>query len=137
MSNEHELDRLRDPFAPGDIEWRVQTAGEKNGKPWARVLAYVTNRAIMDRLDEVGRREVHLVVAAVEVDPPCVEQGAHGAVAHHRPVRQSSQEVASASFRHGPDVAALCRRTSRAIVRSPTRSVTPAAGTKPRTRATR
>jgi len=53
MAQETELTRLRDPFAPEDIEWRVQTAGEKNGKPWARVLAYVTNRAIMDRLDEV------------------------------------------------------------------------------------
>lgn len=52
MSNETELARLRDPFAPQDIEWRVQTAGEKNGKPWARVLAYVTNRAIMERLDD-------------------------------------------------------------------------------------
>ncbi|MGZ8377501.1 MAG: Rad52/Rad22 family DNA repair protein [Gemmatirosa sp.] len=53
MSDETDLARLRDPFAPADIEWRVQTAGEKNGKPWARVLAYVTNRAIMDRFDEV------------------------------------------------------------------------------------
>lgn len=53
MANEQELGRLRDPFAPDDIEWRVQQAGEKNGRPWARVLAYVTNRAIMDRLDEV------------------------------------------------------------------------------------
>jgi len=53
MAQESELVRLRDPFAPEDIEWRVQTAGEKNGKPWARVLAYVTNRAIMDRFDEV------------------------------------------------------------------------------------
>ena len=53
MATEQELARLRDPFAPEDIEWRVQQAGEKNGKPWARVLAYVTNRAIMDRLDEV------------------------------------------------------------------------------------
>ena len=53
MAQETELTRLRDPFAPEDIEWRVQTAGEKNGKPWARVLAYVTNRAIMDRFDEV------------------------------------------------------------------------------------
>src|SRR5215218_8223879 len=53
MAQETELARLRDPFAPEDIEWRVQTAGEKNGRPWARVLAYVTNRAIMDRLDEV------------------------------------------------------------------------------------
>lgn len=53
MSDETNLARLRDPFAPGDIEWRVQQAGEKNGKPWARVLAYVTNRAIMERLDDV------------------------------------------------------------------------------------
>jgi hypothetical protein len=53
MTYEMDLARLRDPFAPGDIEWRVQTAGEKNGKPWARVLAYVTNRAIMERFDEV------------------------------------------------------------------------------------
>ena len=54
MTSDMDLARLRDPFAPEDIEWRVQTAGEKNGRPWARVLAYVTNRAIMDRLDEVA-----------------------------------------------------------------------------------
>ena len=53
MTSETNLARLRDPFAPEDIEWRVQQAGEKNGKPWARVLAYVTNRAIMERFDEV------------------------------------------------------------------------------------
>lgn len=41
------------PFRPGDLEWRVQQAGEKNGKVWALVLAYVTNRAIMARLDTV------------------------------------------------------------------------------------
>jgi hypothetical protein len=52
-TSETNLARLREPFAPEDIEWRVQQAGEKNGKPWARVLAYVTNRAIMERLDEV------------------------------------------------------------------------------------
>ncbi len=43
---------LKRPFAAEDIEWRVQQSGEKNGKFWAMVLAYVTNRAIMDRLDE-------------------------------------------------------------------------------------
>lgn len=43
---------LKRPFAAEDIEWRVQQSGEKNGKCWAMVLAYVTNRAIMDRLDE-------------------------------------------------------------------------------------
>lgn len=47
------LDRLKDPFPEQHIEWRLQSCGEKNGKVWARVLAYVTNRAIMDRLDEV------------------------------------------------------------------------------------
>jgi hypothetical protein len=31
----------------------VQSVGEKNGKPWARVLAYVNNRAVMQRLDDV------------------------------------------------------------------------------------
>lgn len=45
--------KLADPFDPFDIEWRVQQAGESNGKKWALVLAYVTNRAIMERLDEV------------------------------------------------------------------------------------
>lgn len=44
---------LKHPFPPEDIEWRVQQAGAKGGKPWAMVLAYVTNRAIMNRLDEV------------------------------------------------------------------------------------
>lgn len=57
MTHETDLARLRDPFAPTDIEWRVQQAGEKNGRPWARVLAYVTNRAIMERLDEVAGPE--------------------------------------------------------------------------------
>ena len=57
MTSETDLTRLRDPFAAEDIEWRVQQAGEKNGRPWARVLAYVTNRAIMERLDEVAGPE--------------------------------------------------------------------------------
>lgn len=46
-------DALADPFPPFDIEWRVERAGTKNGKTWALVLAYVTNRAIMQRLDDV------------------------------------------------------------------------------------
>lgn len=47
------LEALKRPFEAHEIEWRVQQSGVKNGKPWAMVLAYVTNRAIMDRLDEV------------------------------------------------------------------------------------
>lgn len=48
-----DLLKLHDPFELDAIEWRVQQCGAKNGKPWAMVLCYVTNRAIMDRLDEV------------------------------------------------------------------------------------
>jgi hypothetical protein len=47
------LSELSKPFPAKDIEWRVQSAGTKNGKTWAMVLAYVTNRAIMERLDSV------------------------------------------------------------------------------------
>jgi len=48
------LNELSKPFSASDIEWRVGQAGLKqNGEPWAKVLAYVTNRAIMERLDEI------------------------------------------------------------------------------------
>lgn len=40
-------------FPDEDIEWRIGRSGRKDGKPWAMALAYVTNRAIMSRLDEV------------------------------------------------------------------------------------
>lgn len=46
--------QLQEPFAASDIEWRIQSAGLKaNGEPWGRCLAYVTARAIMERLDNV------------------------------------------------------------------------------------
>lgn len=48
-----DLSKLDDPFAPDDIEWRIQQAGKRGEAVWAKVLAYVTNRAIMKRLDEV------------------------------------------------------------------------------------
>lgn len=45
--------KLAAPFSPQDIEWRIGQAGEKkDGTYWAKVLAYVTNRAIMNRLDD-------------------------------------------------------------------------------------
>lgn len=49
-----DLNKLDEPFAPEDIEWRIQQSGKTSqGKVWAMVLAYVTNRAIMKRLDDV------------------------------------------------------------------------------------
>jgi hypothetical protein len=47
------LEQLREPFPAEDIEWRVQRTYQRNGKWHAVVLAYVTSRAIMNRLDEV------------------------------------------------------------------------------------
>lgn len=48
------LELLDAPFAADDIEWRIQQSGKTGaGKVWAMVLAYVTNRAIMKRLDDV------------------------------------------------------------------------------------
>ena len=45
---------LSDPFEEQDLEWRVQRSGLTNKKkPWVVVIAYVTNRAIMQRLDDV------------------------------------------------------------------------------------
>ncbi|HCI9591580.1 TPA: recombinase [Klebsiella variicola] len=47
------LELLDAPFPHKDIEWRIQQAGKSGSSIWAKVLAYVTNRAIMKRLDEV------------------------------------------------------------------------------------
>lgn len=48
------LYKLQEPFPPDGIEWRLQQAGKSgSGKLWAKCLAYVTNRAIMQRLDDV------------------------------------------------------------------------------------
>lgn len=47
------LNKLKEPFKPREIEWRIMRAGVKDGKPWGMVLPYITSRAVMDRLDEV------------------------------------------------------------------------------------
>lgn len=45
--------KLREPFHPRDIEWRIQSARRGKHGIWAQVLAYVDSRAIQNRLDEV------------------------------------------------------------------------------------
>ena len=47
------LKDLKAFFLPHEIEWRIMRSGEKNGNPWALAAAYVDNRAIMNRLDQV------------------------------------------------------------------------------------
>lgn len=49
-----DLTRLADKFPAEAIEWRIGRAGyAKTGQPYGTVLAYITNRAIMQRLDDV------------------------------------------------------------------------------------
>lgn len=48
-----DMDKLKLPFPKEDIDWRLQSCGEKNGKFWGKALAYITSRAVQDRLDEV------------------------------------------------------------------------------------
>lgn len=48
-----QAEALKRPFDPAEIEWRVGQAGRTSGRPWVKVLAYLTSRAVMERLDEV------------------------------------------------------------------------------------
>ena len=52
-----DLKKLKEPFPAEDIEWRIGRCGvyKKDGKDtiWAKALAYITARAIHDRLDDV------------------------------------------------------------------------------------
>lgn len=48
-----DLKKLAEPFPAENIRWRVGRCGLKDGKPWAKILAYVDARDIMNRLDEV------------------------------------------------------------------------------------
>ena len=44
---------LSQPFKQSDIEWRPQQVGGNKNKPNVMLLAYVTNRAMQQRLDDV------------------------------------------------------------------------------------
>jgi len=47
------LEKLKKPFEDSELEWKPQSVGVKNDKPWAMILCYVQARAIQNRLDEV------------------------------------------------------------------------------------
>ncbi|MDF1510528.1 Rad52/Rad22 family DNA repair protein [Robertmurraya sp. DFI.2.37] len=53
MTDKDKSFQLQKPFPASDIEFRVQSCGISNNRPWAMVLAYVQARAIQKRLDEV------------------------------------------------------------------------------------
>lgn len=46
-------EKLAAPFSPDELEWRIGNQGVSKSKPWGMAFAYVTNRAIQNRLDEV------------------------------------------------------------------------------------
>lgn len=48
-----DLKKLAEPFPAGDIEWRVSRAGTNSKGVFCMVLAYITARAIQQRLDDV------------------------------------------------------------------------------------
>ena len=49
-----DINKLDDLFEEDEIEWRISRSGKKkNGDIWATGLAYVTARAIQNRLDDV------------------------------------------------------------------------------------
>lgn len=49
-----DLSKLKEPFKAEDIEWRLQQCGEtRDGRIWGKCLAYITSRAVQERLDEV------------------------------------------------------------------------------------
>ena len=51
MKNQNTFTRLAAPFNPSDLEWRAGATNQD--KTQALALAYITSRAVMDRLDEV------------------------------------------------------------------------------------
>src|SRR5688500_13245737 len=51
-----DLKQLDKPFPPDDLDWMITPGGSgvgRNGKPYARIFAYVKVRAIHERLDDV------------------------------------------------------------------------------------
>ncbi len=48
-----DLNRLKEPFREEEVEFRLAQCGETGNKVWAYCLAYISARAIMNRLDDV------------------------------------------------------------------------------------
>jgi len=46
------IETVRNPFDTSEVEWRIQSSGEKGDKVWAIVVPYITARAVHDRLDD-------------------------------------------------------------------------------------
>jgi len=47
------FEKLRAPFPPDAVSWRVGSVGERDGKKFGKALAYIDARDVMRRLDDV------------------------------------------------------------------------------------
>jgi len=58
MSEPTIWEKLSREFLPEEIEWRIQSAGVKDGGvPWVMLVPYIDGRAVMNRLDVVVGHE--------------------------------------------------------------------------------
>ncbi len=48
-----DFEKFKKPFPEKDIEWRLQSSGKGSNGIWALCLAYITSRAVQERLDAV------------------------------------------------------------------------------------
>lgn len=46
-------EKLLEKFDESKLKWRVQAAGMTDGKPWVRIMPYMSARMVQERLDEV------------------------------------------------------------------------------------
>lgn len=46
-------EKLLAKFDGSKLKWRVQSAGIKEGRPWAKIMPYMSARMVQERLDEV------------------------------------------------------------------------------------
>lgn len=53
MEQEELREKLGAKFHPREVEWRIANSGQKGDRVWAKCFAYIDNRAIMNRLDDV------------------------------------------------------------------------------------
>ena len=46
-------EKLLEKFEGSKLKWRVQSAGIKDGRPWAKIMPYMSARMVQERLDEI------------------------------------------------------------------------------------
>ena len=111
------LTELRTPFPEEDIEWRVQQQGLSKGLPWALVLAYVTNRAIMDRLDEIVAANDNNILGNYQNHDIVMKKGRYGLYVTWNGKNYSIKHLAKKKKITMKDVIPVFSKTNQNIIR--------------------